>query len=469
MKAVILAGGSGSRLWPLSREEYPKQLITREHEYSMLQQTYRRIQRLCAPEDIVTVTNQKLSQNIRLQLNTLEKNNVVLAEPSARNTGPAVAFALEYLKFLDAQRKADPDDDLVLIVPSDHYIKSPRGFFKAVKAAQELAEQGYIVTFGIKPAYPETGYGYVRVKEPKGPGFAVDSFVEKPDLETAKRYVADGSYYWNGGMFLGKISVLLTEYQQYAPEIFKALEKLDFADEGKQATFAAYESMPSISIDYAVMEKSQRIALVELKSGWSDLGSWKSIYDVAPKDEQGNVISGKVVANNVSNSLIYSQKEVVAASDLHDVILVETEDAIMACNLSQSQHVKQLYEKLKAKESGTVRIHKTVFRPWGYYTNLSEGEGYLVKIICVMPRQKLSVQSHNHRSEHWVVLEGKALVIKDDQKYVVNPGESIDIPLQAKHSLQNPYDTELKVIEVQKGDYISEDDIIRYEDIYGRV
>ncbi|MBO5566984.1 MAG: mannose-1-phosphate guanylyltransferase/mannose-6-phosphate isomerase [Succinivibrio sp.] len=464
MKAVILAGGSGSRLWPLSRETYPKQLITREHEYSMLQQAFRRLNRLCEAKDIVTITNVKLSQDVKLQLNVLDKANVVLGEPLARNTAPAVACALEYLK-----KQPFSSDDVVLIVPSDHYIKSPRGFFKSVKEAQILAEQGYIVTFGIKPTYPETGYGYVKTAAVKDGGFIVDSFVEKTDLETAKSYLASGSYYWNGGMFMGKISIILGEYKKHCPEIFNLLDSLDFSKSNNKIPFEPYESMPSISIDYAIMEKSDRIALVELKSGWSDLGSWKSIYDAAQKDPNGNVLSGKVITNNISNSLIYSQKEVVAASDLQDLILVETEDAIMACRLSESQHVKQLYEKLKEKQSDTVKLHKTVFRPWGYYTNLNEGDGYLTKVICVMPHQKLSIQSHNHRSEHWVVLEGKALVIKDDHEYFVYPGESIDIPLKAKHSLQNPYDTELKVIEVQKGDYIAEDDIVRYEDIYGRV
>ncbi|HAR80463.1 MAG TPA: mannose-1-phosphate guanylyltransferase/mannose-6-phosphate isomerase [Succinivibrionaceae bacterium] len=464
MKAVILAGGSGSRLWPLSREAYPKQLITREHEYSMLQQSFRRLNRLCEAKDIVTITNVKVSQDVKLQLNLLDKENVVLGEPLARNTAPAVACALEYLK-----KRPFSSDDVVLIVPSDHYIKSPRGFFKAVKKAQKLAEEGYIVTFGIKPTYPETGYGYVKTASVKDGGFIVDSFVEKPDLETANAYLASGNYYWNGGMFMGKISVILGEYEKLCPEIFNLLSSIDFSKANNKIPFEPYESMPSISIDYAIMEKSEKISLVELKAGWSDLGSWKSIYDAAHKDPNGNVLSGKVITNNISNSLIYSQKEVVAASDLQDLILVETEDAIMACRLSESQHVKQLYEKLKEKQSDTVKLHKTVFRPWGYYTNLNEGDGYLTKVICVMPHQKLSIQSHNHRSEHWVVLEGKALVIKDDHEYFVYPGESIDIPLQSKHSLQNPYDTELKVIEVQKGDYIAEDDIVRYEDIYGRV
>ena len=227
--------------------------------------------------------------------------------------------------------------------------------------------------------------------------------------------------------------------------------------------------MPSISIDYAIMEKSDKIALVELQSDWNDLGSWQSLYNVKTKDENGNVLTGKVITDNVKNSFIYSQKELVAVADLEDVVIVETEDAIMACPMYKTQDVKKLYEKLKNEQSDTTQLHKTVFRPWGYYTCMNSGKGYLTKTICVLPKQKLSIQSHNHRSEHWVVLEGRALVIKDNEEYYLNAGDSIDIPLQAKHSLQNPYDEELKIIEVQKGDYISEDDIIRYEDCYGRV
>ena len=267
---------------------------------------------------------------------------------------------------------------------------------------------------------------------------------------------------------MGKISTFFDEFKKYIPEIFTNLEELDFSNSTK-IQYSVYEKMPSISIDYAIMEKSNKIALIELQSDWNDLGSWQSLYNVRKKDENGNVLTGKVVVDNVKNSFIYSQKEVVAVSSLENIILVETEDAIMACKLNESQNVKKLYEKLKEKESNTIKLHKTVFRPWGYYTCLNSGEGYLTKTICVMPKQKLSVQSHNHRSEHWVVLEGTALVLKDGKQYNVYAGDSIDIPLGVKHSLQNPYNEELKIIEIQKGDYISEDDIIRYEDFYGRL
>ena len=462
MKSIILAGGSGSRLWPLSREEYPKQLLSFDKEQSLLQKTFNRLCTFSKPADIVTVTNIKHYSNIKLQLNKIDSSNVVIGEPFGKNTAPAIASTLQY--FI----QQGCEDDVVLIVPSDHLIKDIDGFNKTVELGKKLAEQGYIVTFGIKPTYPETGYGYIKTEKALSVGYKVEKFVEKPNFETAKKYLDSGNYYWNGGIFMGKISTFLNEFKKYASDIYMHLGKLDFSN-STQINYSVYEKMPSISIDYAIMEKSDKIALVELQSDWNDLGSWQSIFNVKEKDENGNVLTGKVVVDNVKNSFIYSQKEVVAVSSLENIILVETEDAIMACKLDESQNVKKLYEKLKAKESDTIKLHKTVFRPWGYYTCMNSGDGYLTKTICVMPKHKLSVQSHNHRSEHWVVLEGTALVLKDGKEYNVYAGDSIDIPLGAKHSLQNPYDKELKIIEIQKGDYISEDDIIRYEDCYGRV
>ncbi|MDY6310751.1 MAG: mannose-1-phosphate guanylyltransferase/mannose-6-phosphate isomerase [Cyanobacteriota bacterium] len=462
MKCIILAGGSGSRLWPLSREMYPKQLINFGSKDSLLQQTFLRMENFAKASEIVTVTNVLHYQDIKLQLNKIDDSNVVIAEPLGKNTAPAIASALEYFS------QNYKEDDIVLIAPSDHLIRNSEQFKQTVENAKVLAQDGYIVTFGIKPSYPEIGYGYIKTKNALKTGFEVEKFVEKPDYKTAQQYVQSGNYYWNGGIFMAKISVLLDEIKKYAPDIYSKLDKIDYSN-GVKLDFDLYNSMPSISIDYAIMEKSDKVALVELLSDWNDLGSWQALYNVKPKDENGNVITGKVVTENVRNSFIYSQKELVAVSDLENVIIVETEDAIMACKMDKSQDVKKLYDKLKAKESDTTKLHKTVFRPWGYYTCMNSGEGYLTKTICVLPHQKLSVQSHNHRSEHWVVLEGTALVLKDGKEYNVYPGDSIDIPVQAKHSLQNPYDENLKIIEIQKGDYISEDDIIRYEDCYGRV
>lgn len=460
MKAIILAGGSGSRLWPLSRDMYPKQLLSFEKNSSLLQQTFIRLKNFIRTTDIVTITNVKHYQDMKLQLNSIDNNNIVIAEPLGKNTAPAIASAIEYFK------QHNQGDDIVLIVPSDQLIKDSTEFALTVKNGEALAYKDYIVTFGIKPSYPETGYGYIKTSNKLDTGYKVEKFVEKPDFMTAQKYLEEGNFYWNGGMFMAKISVLEKEFKNYANDIYSKITEIDYSKELK-IPYSTYEQIPSISIDYAIMEKSDRIALVELSSDWSDLGSWKSLYEVRSKDTNGNVIEGNVVTENVKNSFIYSQKELVAVSDLEDVVIVETEDAIMACKMDKTQNVKKLYEKLKT--SDTTKLHKTVFRPWGYYTCMNSGEGYLTKTICVLPKQKLSIQSHNHRSEHWVVLEGKALVIKDNKQYNLNPGESIDIPIKAKHSLQNPYDKELKIIEVQKGDYIAEDDIIRYEDCYGRV
>ena len=460
MKAIILAGGSGSRLWPLSREMYPKQLLSIDGEMSLLQSTFLRLNKLIPAKDILSITNVKHYSDVKLQLNKLNAENVVLAEPLGKNTAPAIACSLEYFN------QNSTEDDVVIIVPSDHLVKDSDAFIATVNDGLKLAKEGYIVTFGIKPTYPETGYGYIKTAQVLECGFKVERFVEKPDINTAKKYLEDGNYFWNGGIFMAKISVLMNEFAKLAPDIYSNLSSLELNNCSK-IEYSVYENMPSISIDYAIMEKSDKIALVKLKSDWNDLGSWQSLYDVKEKDADGNVITGKVVTNNVKNSFIYSQKELVAVSGLEDIILVETEDAIMACKRDESQDVKKLFEKLK--ESDTTKLHKTVFRPWGYYTCMNSGEGYLTKTICVMPKQKLSIQSHNYRSEHWVVLEGKALVVLEDKEYIVEAGDSIDIPVKAKHSLQNPYDNELKIIEVQKGSYISEDDIIRYNDIYGRV
>ena len=462
MKSIILAGGSGSRLWPLSREEYPKQLLAFENNESLLQKTFNRLNLFSQVPDIVTVTNIKHYSNIKLQLNQIDNSNIVIGEPFGKNTAPAIASTLQYFV------EKGCEEDVVLIVPSDHLIKDTAAFSKTVEEGEKLAKQGYIVTFGIKPTYPETGYGYIKTEKPLSVGYKVETFVEKPNLETAQKYLESGKYYWNGGIFMGKISTFLNEFKKYAPNIYTHLKSLDFSN-STQIAYSIYEKMPSISIDYAIMEKSDKIALVELQSDWNDLGSWQSLYNVKEKDENGNVLTGKVIVDNVKNSFIYSQKEIVALSSLENIILVETEDAIMACKLDESQNVKKLYEKLKEQESDTIKLHKTVFRPWGYYTCMDSGEGYLTKTICVMPKHKLSIQSHNHRSEHWIVLQGKALVLKDGKEYNVYAGDSIDIPLGVKHSLQNPYDEDLKIIEIQKGDYLSEDDIIRYEDCYGRV
>jgi len=448
MKAIILAGGSGSRLWPLSRKQYPKQLLKIDGDVSLLQATYERLLTLVAPEDVISITNVDQAGDVKLQLSSIASGSSVISEPIAKNTAPAIATAIKELD----------DDEIIIIVPSDHLIKDITSFKESVNSAYTLANDGYIITFGVKPTYAETGYGYIQTGEKISNGFFVKMFTEKPSAGNAEEYIAQGGFYWNSGIFMGKVSTFKKEYQLYAPKIYNS-----------KNNYASYEQLPEISFDKAILERSKNIALVELKSDWIDVGSWQSLYSVNQKDKNGNVASGNVITNNVKNSLIYSTKSLVALSDLENIILVETEDAIMACRKDKAQDVKVLYDKLRETESETVEIHKTVYRPWGYYTCLNRGAGYQTKMICVHPKQKLSIQSHNYRSEHWVVLEGTALVILNDEEHTLDAGNSIDIPIKAIHSLQNPYDTDLKVIEVQKGEILLESDIIRYQDMYNRV
>ena len=454
MYGLILAGGSGSRLWPLSRELYPKQLLNIENTDSLLQSTFLRLKGCMPEENIISMTGVKHTSNVRFQLSSVSENPVVLSEPTSKNTAPAIVLGCKYIA---EKAKSDP---VILVVPSDHLIKDVKSFAQTVAEGEKLAEQGYIVTFGIKPTYPETGFGYIN---------SVDNrFVEKPDAELAKKYVADGNYYWNSGIFMFKSSVLLKETSKYAPEIYNLLKNFDFTA-GSEIPFTEFDKMPNISIDYAIMEKSQNIAMVELKSDWNDLGSWKSIYDVSKKDENGNVKIGHVLDEGSKNSFVYSSSKLVATIGLEDVVVVETEDAVLACKADKAQDVKKIFDTLKTQNDDTYKVHKTVYRPWGYYTVLGEGKGFLTKMIQVNPGQKLSVQSHNHRSEHWVVLEGTAKVVLEGKEHILSPGHSVDIAVKEIHSLQNPYDEVLKIVEVQKGDLLIEEDIIRYEDIYGRV
>ncbi len=457
MYGIILAGGSGSRLWPLSRELYPKQLLNIQNSESLLQATFQRLKECMPAENIVSMTCVKNFSNVKYQLSSLADKAAVLSEPISKNTAPAIVLGSKFIA------ETTNDDPVILVVPSDHTIKNIEAFAQTVKEGEKLAEQGYLVTFGIKPSYPETGYGYINAV-----GNRVNKFVEKPDTELAKEYIADGNYYWNSGIFMFKASVLLEEASKYAPEIYSLLKNFDFT-KSNDIPFTEFDKMPSISIDYAIMEKSDKLAFVQLKSDWNDLGSWKSIYDVSKKDENGNVKIGHVLDEGSKNSFVYSSSKLVATIGLEDVVLVETEDAILACKADKTQEVKNVYETLKKQNDNTHLVHKTVYRPWGYYTVLAQGNGFLSKIIQVNPGQKLSVQSHNHRSEHWVVLEGTAKVILEGKELILSPGHSVDIPVKAIHSLQNPYETNLKIIEAQMGDLLIEEDIIRYEDMYGRV
>ena len=461
---LILAGGSGARLWPMSRELYPKQLLKLNSQNSLLQNTFLRLQKLTSPEKIITITNAKHSGDIKMQLGQLGDAPVqILSEPTAKNTAPAIAMGVDYCLKSNS-------DAVFLVVPSDHLILDDEKFISTVKKGYELAKSGNIVTFGIKPAFADTGYGYIKAENSlTSDAFRVDEFKEKPDEKTAQGYVDSGIYYWNSGIFMFSGSVILKEFEKYCPDISSAMASLEYMEGTQGVTFDSFDQMPSISIDYAVMEKSDKIALLPLESDWNDLGSWQSIYDVSQKDNLQNVISGQVVNVDSQNSLLFSSSKCIAAVGLDNVVLIETEDAILACDKNRTQDVKKVFDELKKQGSDLTMIHKTVFRPWGFYTCIEGGEGYLIKKIQVNPQQKLSIQMHNHRSEHWVVISGRAKVVLENDEYMLDAGQSIDIPLKAKHSLQNPYGEPLSIIEVQKGDYIAEDDIVRFEDMYGRV
>ncbi len=460
MYGIILAGGSGSRLWPLSRELYPKQLLKLNSEKSLLETTFMRLAECMPIENILSITNPKHFSDVKTQLCSLYAQTLVLSEPTAKNTAPAIAVSTKYI--LDKFQ-----DDVVLVVPSDHLIKDTKAFKKSVEQGEKLAKEGYLVTFGVKPTAPHTGYGYIKTSKMKN-GLKVEEFKEKPNAKTAQTYLKSADCFWNSGIFMFKASVFLEEIKKHAKSVYQNLQDFNFGCQD-EIEYNSFDKMPSISIDYALMEKSKNIALVPLKSDWCDLGDWEAIWEINEKDKQKNVKIGNVIAKDCKNSLFFGSKRLITGIGLDDVVVVETSDAILACKKGKSQEVKEVFDKLKEMKDDTHLVHTTVYRPWGYYTVLNQGEGYLTKMICVNQNAQLSLQSHNFRSEHWVVLSGTARITLGDKVFMLKAGSSIDIPVKAKHSLANPYKTELKIIEVQKGSKLVEEDIIRYKDIYGRV
>lgn len=475
--ALILAGGSGSRLWPMSRELYPKQLLKLNQPNTLFEATFLRLIENFDDKNIISITNIKHEPGVRLQLKKLkekfcrQEDYKIITEPVGRNTAPAISLAAKYIKSI-AGRKVDP---VILVVPSDHMILDNKSFSEAISQGVKLAEQGYIVTFGITPSKIDTGFGYIKtqnnkkISEISGSALKVAEFKEKPDYETAKEYVESGKYYWNGGIFMFKASVMMAEMKKYSREIYDKINEIDILEGQPSVEYQAFSKMPNISIDYAVMEHSKKIALVPLDCGWNDLGSWEAIYDISEKDENGNCITGNVIDVNSKNSMIYSTSKLVTTIGLENTVVIETEDAVLICDKSKTQDVKKIYNELVERNDDSHKVHKTVFRPWGYYTVIQEGNGFLTKCIMVNPKAKLSLQLHHHRSEHWVVLEGKALVVKGTEKHELMPGEHIDLAIEEVHSLQNPYDEPVKILEVQRGEILDENDIERLEDMYGRV
>lgn len=465
IQPIILAGGIGSRLWPLSRELYPKQVISLTGDLSLLQTT---VQRVAALEDALTpilVVGEEHRFLVKSQMEALGlfADFRILLEPCGKNTAPAICAAATYVS--NQQR----GDDVLLVLPADHLIVKTKEFAQAVREAVILAQQGRIVTFGIVPDHPETGYGYIA----KGEGSDVASFVEKPDLATAERYLASGNYLWNSGMFAFTVDTLLAEMQAYAPEIVACMSEAVAAGQvdGQFFRFGseAMAACPSNSIDYALMEKTARAAVVTADIGWSDIGSWRALWEVSDKDGQGNAVRGDVLLEDVHNSLIRSEHTLVAAIGLRDTMVVETADAVLVAPMDRSQDVKKIVDKLKQGKRGEYHIHRTVYRPWGSYTTLEMQERFQIKRITVNPGARLSLQMHHHRHEHWVVVTGTAKVHNGEQVILLKEDEATYIPSCTMHRLENPGVIPLELIEVQIGSYLGEDDIVRFDDEYGRV
>lgn len=463
MYAVILAGGSGTRLWPMSRALFPKQFLSLPQEGpTLFQATVERALRAVDEQQLIVVTHVDQAAEIRRQLALEDLQRArVLEEPEARNTAPAIGLAAWHIL-----SEAGPDA-VMAVLPSDHLIADSAGFAALLGRAETAARACGLVTFGIRPTGPETGYGYIRSGRSLDGGLcAVDEFVEKPDIATARRYLADGSYLWNSGMFVFRVGTLIEQYRTLLPDLHAALSRLDAADAA--ACRDTYRSLASISIDYGILEKARGVAVLPAAIGWSDLGSWEACYQAAYQDERANSFTGRVCAVDTQGTLIRSDARLVAAVGLKDMIIVDTADALLVCERSRTQDVKKIVDRLTAEGAPEACEHRTVYRPWGSYTCLEMGERYQVKRIDVNPGARLSLQSHRFRAENWVVVGGEALVTVDDRQTAVRAGESIAVPLGARHRMENRGAEPLTVIEVQNGEYLGEDDIIRYEDDYGR-
>lgn len=469
MKPVVLAGGSGSRLWPKSRVALPKQFLKLTSELTMLQETIRRLDGT-GQEDPIFVCNDAHRFLVAEQLRQQDmQHGGILLEPVGRNTAPAIALAALHATM-------NGEDPILLILAADHLIKDTQAFHKAIEHAKVKAEQGALVTFGIVPDSPHTGYGYIRRGEQLDQaetGYAVKQFVEKPDQATAQKYVANGEYYWNSGMFMFKASRFLEELEKFAPEMLEVC-KQSIATETKDLDFVridpeVFARCPEDSIDYAVMEKTDSAAVVPLDAGWNDVGSWSSLWETAPdKDTNGNVTVGDVMLNNVNNSYINTEQRLVAVVGLDDVVVVETKDAVLVANKHKVQDIKHIVNELKSSHRPEFEFHREVFRPWGSYDSIDNGERFQVKRITVKPGEKLSVQMHHHRAEHWIVVSGTAKVTNGDNTFLVTENESTYIPIGVVHALENPGKVPLELIEVQSGSYLGEDDIVRFSDRYGR-
>lgn len=477
IQPVILSGGAGTRLWPLSREQYPKQLLAFQGELTLLQETLKRLDGLSSEVDEVVdpivVCNEVHRFLVAEQLRNIDIHpGAILLEPEGRNTAPALTVAA-----LAALEKND--DAVLLVMPADHVIAQPEEFRQAVGIATGLAEQGRLVSFGIVPTQPETGFGYIRKGAPvdESGTAVIDAFVEKPDEETARSYLASGEYLWNSGMFVMRASVWLEHIARLQPKIEQAcrqaLQKSTKDMDFRRLEKDAFTACPSDSIDYAVMEKldssnAEQSAVVPLDAGWSDLGAWSALRDIAEQDAEGNTLRGDVLTHECRNNLFRAEHRLVAGVGVEDLLVVETADAVLVAHKDHAQNVKKIVEQLKAEQRPERLVHREVFRPWGSYEGVVAGERFQVKRIVVKPGAELSLQMHHHRAEHWVVVKGTAKVTRGDEVFLLAENQSTYIPIGEKHRLENPGTLPLEIIEVQSGSYLGEDDIVRFEDRYGR-
>jgi len=465
---VILSGGSGTRLWPLSRKMHPKQLLPLINETSLLQDT---INRLTVSPDIsrcVVICNEEYRFMVAEQVHNsgISQSDIIL-EPVGKNTAPAIALAA-----ITAQEKGD--DPVLLVLPADHVIQDIDAFLQALTTGEQQAEQGRFVTFGIIPDRPETGFGYIHARSGQGNKacYPVDQFVEKPDLIHAQHYLDDGSYYWNSGMFMFKASAYLNALEQYAPEIYQACQQactkanrdMDFIRIGIED----FRHCPSNSIDYAIMEKVDNAVVIPVDIGWSDVGSWSALHDIGQSDKNDNILIGDVKSHATRNSYIRADAKLVTTLGVEDLIIVDTDDALLVAHRDQVQDIKIIVEQLSNENRSEVLLHKRVCRPWGCYQGIDAADRFQVKRITVNPGAVLSLQMHHHRSEHWIVVNGTAKVTRDGEEFILSENESTYIPSGIKHRLENIGKIPLQLIEVQTGSYLGEDDIVRFDDVYGR-